>query len=81
MPGRGPTDSGHPSQSLPKYSPDWNPNEKVWNHLKHHEPESHQAKTKDDLKHLTRRKLQSMAKGPKLLRGLFFRRYVADLLG
>jgi transposase len=22
---------------LPKYSPDWNPDEKVWNHLKHHE--------------------------------------------
>lgn len=20
---------------LPKYSPDWNPDEKVWNHLKH----------------------------------------------
>jgi transposase len=37
---------------LPKYSPDWNPDEKVWNHLKHHELKSHQAKTKDELKHL-----------------------------
>ena len=31
---------------LPKYSPDWNPDEKVWNHLKHHELKGHQAKTK-----------------------------------
>lgn len=64
---------------LPKYSPDWNPDEKVWNHLKHQELASHQAKTKAELKELTRRKLQSMAKRPKLLRGLFFRCCVADL--
>jgi len=64
---------------LPKYSPDWNPDEKVWNHLKHQELASHQAKTKAELKQLTRRKLQSMAKRPRLLRGLFFRCCVADL--
>jgi len=64
---------------LPKYSPDWNPDEKVWNHLKHRELASHQAKTKDELKHLARRKLQSMAKRPRLLRGLFFRCCVAEL--
>jgi transposase len=64
---------------LPKYSPDWNPDEKVWNHLKHQELASHQAKTKAELKLLTRRKLQSMARRPKLLRGLFFRCCVADL--
>lgn len=64
---------------LPKYSPDWNPDEKVWNHLKHQELASHQAKTKAELKELTRRKLQSMAKRPRLLRGLFFRCCVADL--
>jgi len=66
---------------LPKYSPDWNPDEKVWNHLKHHELKSHQAKTNDELKHLARRKLQSMAKRPELLRGLFFRCCVSDLFG
>lgn len=66
---------------LPKYSPDWNPDEKVWNHLKHQELKSHQAKTKNELKHLTRRKLQSMARRPKLLRGLFFRCCVSDLFG
>jgi transposase len=64
---------------LPKYSPDWNPDEKVWNHLKHQELASHQAKTKAELKELTRRKLQSMAKRPRLLRGLFSRCCVADL--
>ena len=31
---------------LPKYSPDWNPDEKVWNHLKHQELKGHQARTK-----------------------------------
>jgi len=64
---------------LPKYSPDWNPDEKVWNHLKHQELKSHQAKTKDELKHLTRRKLHSMAKRPRLMRGIFFRCCVAEL--
>jgi transposase len=64
---------------LPKYSPDWNPDEKVWNHLKHQELASHQAKTKVELKQLARRKLQSMAKRPQLMKGLFFRCCVAEL--
>lgn len=64
---------------LPPYSPDWNPDEKVWNHLKHQELASHQAKTKDELKLLTRQKLRSMARRPKLLRGLFFRCCIAEL--
>ena len=63
---------------LPKYSPDWNPDEKVWNHLKHQELKSHQAKTKEELKTLAQRKLEMMAKNPHLLRGVFFRCYVAD---
>lgn len=64
---------------LPKYSPDWNPDEKVWNHLKHQELAAHQAKSKSELKQLTRRKLQSMAKRPALMRGIFFRCCVAEL--
>lgn len=64
---------------LPSYSPDWNPDEKVWNHLKHQEITSHQAKNKAELKTLARRKMQSMAKRPKLLRGLFFRCCIAEL--
>ena len=67
--------------NLPKYSPDWNPDEKVWNHLKHEELKSHQARTKAELKELTRRKLNGMSKNPRLLRGLFFRCCVADLFG
>lgn len=63
---------------LPKYSPDWNPDEKVWNHLKHHELKGHQAKTKDELKRLTLRKLHVMARDPDLLHGLYFRCCVAD---
>lgn len=64
---------------LPKYSPDWNPDEKVWNHLKHRELAAHQAKNKQELKLLARRKLQSMAKRPELMRGIFFRCCVAEL--
>lgn len=66
---------------LPQYSPDWNPDEKVWNHLKNHELKGHQAKTKPQLKGLTRRKLTSMSKDTKLIRGLFFRCCVANLFG
>lgn len=65
---------------LPKYSPDWNPDEKVWNHLKHQELKGHQARTKEELQNLTQRKLESMSRNPSLLRGLFFRCCVADFL-
>jgi transposase len=64
--------------NFPTYSPDWNPDEKVWNHLKHHELKSHKAKTKAELKELTDRKLNGMASNPHLIRGLFFRCCVAD---
>jgi transposase len=65
---------------LPKYSPDWNPDEKVWNHLKHQELKGHQAKTKDELTALTHTKLSDMSADPELLRGIFFRCCVADFL-
>lgn len=64
---------------LPKYSPDWNPDEKVWNHLKCQELASHQAKNKEELHQLARQKLISMAKRPKLMRGIFFRCHVGEL--
>jgi len=66
---------------LPKYSPDWNPDEKVWNHLKHHELKAHGAKTKDELKTLTARKLATMSQNTELVQGLYFRCCVADLFG
>lgn len=66
---------------LPKYSPDWNPDEKVWNHLKHQELKGHQAKTKTELKKMTQNKLATMSRNPSLLRGIFFRCCVAELFG
>jgi transposase len=66
---------------LPKYSPDWNPDEKVWNHLKHQELKGHQAKTKAELKVMTQTKLETMSSDPSLLRGIFFRCCVAELFG
>jgi transposase len=67
--------------NFPSYSPDWNPDEKVWNHLKHHELKSHRAKTKDELTELTNTKLNGMANNPHLVRGLFYRCCLADLFG
>ena len=66
---------------LPPYSPDWNPDEKVWNHLKHQELKSHTATSKPKLIKLTQRKLSKMSRDPKLLRGIYFRCCVADLFG
>jgi transposase len=65
---------------LPKYSPDWNPDEKVWNHLKHQELKGHQAKTTSELKALTTNKLTTMATNKELLQGIFFRCCMADVL-
>lgn len=65
---------------LPTYSPDWNPDEKVWNHLKHQELKGHQARTKEELKVLTDKKLTAMSTNRELLRGIFFRCCVAEIL-
>jgi len=65
---------------LPNYSPDWNPDEKVWNHLKHQELKGHQARTKSELTDLTHTKLTAMSHDPELLQGIFFRCCIADLL-
>jgi len=65
---------------LPKYSPDWNPDEKVWNHLKHQELKGHQAKTKAELQDLANHKLMAMSTNKELLQGIFFRCCVADIL-
>jgi transposase len=65
---------------LPPYSPDWNPDEKVWNHLKNHERKAHRATTKQELYNLTKEKLEDMSENPELLQGLYFRCYVVELL-
>lgn len=58
---------------LPKYSPDWNPDEKVWNHLKHQELAGHQAKTQAEIKEIANQKLEAMSTNRSLLQGIFFR--------
>ena len=65
---------------LPSYSPDWNPDEKVWSHLKCHELKGHQARTKKELIHLTEDKLSRMSDDHHLIQGLFFRCCIADIL-
>ena len=65
---------------LPKYSPKFNPDEYVRNHLKHQELKCHQAQTKKELKALAQKKLKKMSNDPHLLRGLWFRCCVADLM-
>lgn len=64
---------------LPQYPPDWNPDEKVWNHLKHQELKGHQARTKEELKAITDAKLTRMAREPRLLRGIYFRCCISEL--
>lgn len=65
---------------LPSYSPDWNPDEQVWNHLKNQEMKGHQGKVKAEVKRVALNKLTSMQRRPKMLRGIFFRCCVAELL-
>lgn len=65
---------------LPSYSPDWNPDEQVWNHLKHQELKGHQARTKEELNELANNKLDEMSRNPDLLNGIFFRCYIANFM-
>lgn len=65
---------------LPPRSPELNPDEQVWNHLKNHELKSHTARSKEDLHALAKKKLSKMSKNSSQMRGLFFRSYVADFL-
>ena len=65
---------------LPPYSPDWNPDEQVWSHLKHQELQGHQARTKAELLNITNDKLTAMAMNTSLLHGIFFRCCMADAL-
>lgn len=65
---------------LPARSPEFNPDEKVWNYLKNQELCSHKATNTRELKKLTKRKLRKMASQPSLLRGIFRRCEIADLL-
>ena len=65
---------------LPSRSPELNPDEKIWNHLKHQELKSHQATNLGELEKLTDRKLRKMASDPSLIRGIFLRSNIAKLM-
>jgi len=64
---------------LPPRSPEYNPDEKIWSHLKHHELKSHGAKTTEELRNLTKKKMKSMAKDPRKIVGIFRRCEMAHL--
>jgi transposase len=56
---------------LPPYSPDFNPDEEVWNHLKNHELKAHQATDEKSLKKVTTKSLRRMSRRPSLVRSFF----------
>jgi transposase len=58
---------------LPTYSPDFNPDEGVWSHLKSQELKAHQATNKEELIKKTHEALKRMAKRPVLIRSFFKR--------
>ncbi len=58
---------------LPAYSPELNPDEQVWSHLKHQELKSHKARNQKELKKLASAKLKKMAKDNRMMKGIFFR--------
>ena len=58
---------------LPTHSPDFNPDEGVWDHLKSQELKAHQATTKKELVQKTKAALKKMAKQPPLIRSFFYR--------
>ena len=58
---------------LPTYSPDLNPDEKVWNHLKNHALAAHSATDKVVLRKKTMRALRSLKVHPSQVRSCFAR--------
>lgn len=65
---------------LPPRSPELNPDEKVWNHLKHHDLKGHQETNLKGLERLSKKKLRALAKDKKKVKAVFFRSEVAKLL-
>lgn len=65
---------------LPPYSPDFNPDEKVWNHLKNHALVAHSARDKPTLRGKTLRALRKMRAHPSLVRSCFKRTPALSLI-
>ncbi len=56
---------------LPTYSPDLNPDEKVWRYLKNVKLKAHQARNQKEFKPLVQAKMQSIQKKPELIKSFF----------
>lgn len=56
---------------LPTYSPDLNPDEKVWKYLKNVKLKAHQARNKKEFKPLVQAKMQSIQMRPQLIKSFF----------
>ncbi len=56
---------------LPSYSPELNPDESVWSHLKEHKLKTHQAQTVSQLKAITFAGMKSIQMRPLLIKSFF----------
>ena len=61
---------------LPAYSPDLNPDEKVWKYLKNVKLKAHQARNKKEFKPLVQSKMQSIQRKPNVIKSFFIGTYV-----
>lgn len=61
---------------LPSYSPELNPDEHVWAHLKSHKLKAHQAQTTSEFKKVVHRKMQSIQRTNGLVNSFFIGTYV-----
>lgn len=58
---------------IPPYSPNLNPDEEVWNHLKNKKLKAHQVRTKKEFKPFVLGKMRSIQRNESLVRSFFYR--------
>jgi len=56
---------------IPSYAPELNPDEHVWEYLKAYQLKTHQAQNTKELKHLVKRKMQSIQRNKSLILSFF----------
>lgn len=61
---------------IPSYSPELNPDEKVWGYLKSNKLKTHLAQSTGELKKLVFSKMKSIQKQPKIIKSFFYDSYV-----
>jgi transposase len=66
---------------LPPRSPEFNPDEKAWNHLKNQELKSHCARDKEELMKITQTKLERLSEDTDKVRGIYLWGYEQHLSG